>query len=60
MPPARVGRQILETYQNGSFSLLASLATVLTVISPVVVVGFMLLSRRLSRWGANEVRAKSR
>jgi len=55
-----VGRQILETYQNGSFSLLASLATVLTVISAVVVVGFMVLSRRLSRWGTKEVRAKSR
>ncbi|GAA4431117.1 iron ABC transporter permease [Georgenia halophila] len=55
-----VGRQILETYQNGSFSLLAALATVLTVISTVVVVGVMVLSRSSSRWGKTARRVNTR
>jgi len=45
-----VGRQILEIFQNGSFSLLASLAMALTAISAVVVVVLMALSRRNARW----------
>ncbi|MGO2110575.1 MAG: ABC transporter permease [Pseudoclavibacter sp.] len=53
-----VGRQILETYQNGSFALLAALATVLTIISAVVVVGFTVLSRLLSKWGTKQQPAR--
>lgn len=45
-----VGRQILEVFQNGTFSLMASLALTLTVISAVVVVALTVLSRRAARW----------
>lgn len=46
-----VGFRILEIYQNGSFSLLASLSTVLTVISAVIVIGVLVFSRRSERQG---------
>lgn len=45
-----VGRQILEIFQNGTFSLMASLALTLTVISAVVVVTLTAVSRRAARW----------
>jgi len=45
-----VGRQILEVFQNGTFSLMASLAMTLTVISATVVVVLQVISRRAARW----------
>lgn len=45
-----VGFRILEIYQNGSYALLASLATALTVISAVIVILVLVISRRLTRW----------
>jgi len=45
-----VGFRILEIYQNGSYALLASLSTALTVISAVIVIVVLVISRRLSRW----------
>lgn len=47
-----VGFRILEIYQNGSFALLASLSTALTVISAAVVIAVMVVSRRLERRGS--------
>ena len=45
-----VGRQILEIFQNGTFSLMAALAMALTVISAVVVISLTIVSRRAARW----------
>jgi len=45
-----VGRQILEVFQNGTFSLMASLAMTLTVISATVVIALQIVSRRAARW----------
>lgn len=44
-----VGFRILEVYQSGSFATLATLSTVLTLISTLVIVALMLVSRRFSR-----------
>lgn len=48
-----VGRQILEIFQNGTFSLMAALAMALTFISAVVVIGLTIVSRRAARWSVN-------
>lgn len=45
-----VGRQILEVFQNGTFSLMAALALTLTVISATVVIILTMVSRRAARW----------
>ncbi len=45
-----VGFRILEIYQNGSYAQLASLSTALTVISAVIVIAVLIISRRLARW----------
>lgn len=45
-----VGRQILEVFQNGTFSLMAALAMTLTFISATVVIVLTALSRRAARW----------
>jgi iron(III) transport system permease protein len=45
-----VGFRILEIYQNGSFASLASLSTALTLISAIIVVGVLFLSRRVAGW----------
>ncbi len=50
-----VGFRILEIYQNGSYALLASLSTALTVISAVIVIAVLLISRRLARWSNQSV-----
>jgi len=56
-----VGRQILEVFQNGTFSLMASLAMTLTVISATVIVVLQVLSRRAARWSTQtSTRSKSK
>ena len=45
-----VGRQILEVFQNGTFSLMAALAMTLTVISATIVITLTAVSRRAARW----------
>lgn len=47
-----VGYRILDTYNNGSFADLASLATVLVAITLGVVLIAFMLSRRQTKWGA--------
>lgn len=46
-----VGFRILEVYQNGSYALLASLATALTVITSTVLALVLWFSRRAARRG---------
>lgn len=46
-----VGFRILDIFQNGSYALLAALATVLTGISSAVVLGVLVASRRGARVG---------
>lgn len=47
-----VGFRILEIYLNGSYAELAALATVLTLISCVVVVFVLVFARRRAKWSA--------
>jgi iron(III) transport system permease protein len=46
-----VGFRILEVYQNGSYALLACLATALTVVTSMVLAGVLWFSRRAARRG---------
>jgi iron(III) transport system permease protein len=46
-----VGFRILDVYQNGSYAEVASLSTVLVVVTGVVIAVLMGWSRRRSRWG---------
>ena len=48
-----VGFRILDVYQNGSYAEVASLATVLVVITGTVVTVLMTWARRKSRWGTS-------
>jgi len=45
-----VGFRILQIFSSGSFSDLASLGVVLTLVSSVVVIGALTIGRRLGRW----------
>lgn len=45
-----IGFRILEIYQNGSYAELAAISTFLTVVSAVIVIGVLVISRRLARW----------
>lgn len=45
-----VGFRILQIFTNGSFSDLASLAIVLTLLSSAVVIGALMIGRRMGRW----------
>ncbi|MFF4835200.1 ABC transporter permease [Streptomyces sp. NPDC001315] len=54
-----IGYQILETQQNGSTSQVAVLASVLTVVSAVVVFLAVWYGRRASRWAASERRGRA-
>lgn len=46
-----VGFRILETFQGGSYALLAALSTVLVVITATVLVIVLVYTRRRARWG---------
>lgn len=46
-----VGFRILDVYQNGSYAEVASLSTVLVVVTGTVVTVLMAWARRRSRWG---------
>jgi iron(III) transport system permease protein len=46
-----VGFRILDAYQNGSYAEVASLATVLVVVTGVVISVLTTWARRRSRWG---------
>ncbi len=45
-----IGFRILEIYQNGSYAELAAISTFLTLVSAVIVIGVLIIARRLSRW----------
>jgi iron(III) transport system permease protein len=45
-----IGFRILEIYQNGSYAELAAVSTFLTALSAVIVIGVLVVSRRLARW----------
>jgi iron(III) transport system permease protein len=55
-----VGRQILDVFQNGSFSLMAAIAMTLTVISAAAVIVLTALSRRVTRWSTAATRHSPR
>jgi iron(III) transport system permease protein len=50
-----VGFRILDVYQNGSYAEVASLSTVLVLVTGVVIAVLMGWSRRRSRWGTGGV-----
>ncbi len=50
-----VGFRILDVYQNGSYAEVASLSTVLVLVTGVVIGVLMAWSRRRSRWGTGGV-----
>ena len=45
-----IGFRILEIYQNGSYAELAAISTFLTLVSAVIVIAVLIVSRRLARW----------
>lgn len=48
-----IGFRILEIYQNGSYAELAAISTFLTVLSAVIVIGVLVLSKKLARWNSS-------
>lgn len=48
-----IGFRILEIYQNGSYAELAAISTFLTVLSAVIVIGVLVLSKTLARWNSS-------
>lgn len=53
-----IGFRILEIYQNGSYAELAAVSTFLTVLSAVIVIGVLVVSRRLARWNHQSLGGK--
>lgn len=55
-----VGYQILQIYTNGSYSELAALSTILTLVTSILVVFVLWLGRRHARWAGSSLTSSVR